>query len=169
MSEDAKPTEATDVSPATDESKTSTNVANTDPDVQKVEEGLQKLIRKNPKVGEMVSHMTASFMASGPLPNPVAKKITEEHISKALDLADRHDDRQFQFHNKKLDDEKTDRFSERKWNFAYFIGVIVLVMALVGVFRDKPEILIPVLTGVGGFVGGFVGGIGFGKSSGNKS
>ena len=54
----------------------------------------------------------------------------------------------------------------RRYLFAGFIVLVILFIALLYFFEDKPDILIPALTGLGGLVSGFLGGFGFGKHSG---
>jgi uncharacterized membrane protein len=46
------------------------------------------------------------------------------------------------------------------YSLIMLVAVIFLICFVLFLFRDKPEVLIPVLTGLGGLVSGFVGGWG---------
>jgi hypothetical protein len=45
---------------------------------------------------------------------------------------------------------------------AAFLVVVILVLIILYLFKEQPEVLIPSLTGIGGFVSGFAGGWGLG-------
>ena len=44
-----------------------------------------------------------------------------------------------------------------------------VIAAILILFRDRPDTLVPVMTGIGGLVGGFLGGWGFGRSRPNHT
>ena len=58
---------------------------------------LSKLGSKKP---EVVSEFLA-MMSSGPSHNPLHKKFTEDHITKMLDIAANHDEREFKLYSQK--------------------------------------------------------------------
>jgi len=91
-----------------------------------------------------------AFMGSFPVQNPFAKKITPEHIGKIIDNSEKQDERDFK-------DKQRERL---------FIGFIILISLLfvgflIYLFKDKNEVLIPLITGLLSFLGGF----GVGRSS----
>jgi len=42
-----------------------------------------------------------------------------------------------------------------------FVSVVLMICFVLILFRDRPDILIPVFTGLGGLIGGFLSGLGF--------
>ncbi len=108
---------------------------------------------------QVVKAMMTSF-TMGPLPNPIMDKINEEHISKALGLAS-----QAVENNYKLDNREIDIKSSNRW-FALAVLAIILgvLVALVIVLQDKPDVLLPTITGLVGLGAGALGGYGYGKS-----
>lgn len=65
------------------------------------------------------------------------------------------------------DGRQNNDFLEGKSNRAYcfwaFVLILILTIVVLVLFKDKPEVLIPVLTGLGGLFSGFLGGWGLGK------
>lgn len=84
------------------------------------------------------------------------ERLTEAHIDKLLDI--------------ERDGEQLE-YKDRNWQRGFFmISFLILVGFLITVlvlFRDKPNVLAPIISGVGGLISGFIGGIGYGKL-GNK-
>lgn len=112
---------------------------------------------------ELISEMMA-FMGSGLVSNPLHSKMEAPHITQLLELAADHDEREYTLHKTEQDVRAKEGTSNRRYFFATFLVVVLLFAFILIVFKDKPEILIPSLTGLGGLVGGFMGGWGFGKS-----
>jgi hypothetical protein len=130
----------------------------------KLKNAIEKLAGENPeKLFEfMASHTT---MEMGPLSNPLQKKITPEHISKALDVFGKNEDHAFEYHKKRQENEHSEKKSIRRYLFGIFLilfGLIVLILVL---FKDKPEILSPALAAIIGLSGGFGAGWGFNKKN----
>jgi hypothetical protein len=90
--------------------------------------------------------------------------MNEEHITQVLDLAKQHDEREFILHKEGQDNEYKQTTSNRRYIFASFVIIILLILTIMIVFKDKPEVLTPVLSGIGGLLTGALGGYGFGKS-----
>ncbi|MDQ7012970.1 MAG: hypothetical protein Q9O74_03630 [Planctomycetota bacterium] len=106
-----------------------------------------------------VKEMMASF-TMGPPTNPIMNKINEDHISKALELASQAVD-----NNYKLDSREVDIKGSNRWfALAVFGTSLIVVLVLVMVLQDKPEVLLPTLTGLFGLAAGAIGGYGYGKS-----
>lgn len=123
-------------------------------------EVLQKLSEERPEVKEMISMM----MTSGPMANPLHDKLNSDHITKALEFAEKHDERQFSYHSQSQRDDKEDRTANRRYAAGYFAAALIFVCFLIWQFRTNPDFLIPLLTAVGGVVGGFAGGFGYARS-----
>lgn len=125
-----------------------------------VEEAMKKLSDKKP---EVASEFMAMMGFGNALSNPLHHKMDSSHISQLLKLAADHDEREYELHKTSQGNSSVDRTSNRRYFFATFITVVLLVCFILFLFQDSPEILIPSLTGLGGLVGGFLGGWGFGK------
>ncbi len=85
--------------------------------------------------------------------NSLQAKITSAHITQTLDLAAKQDERRFLLASR-----------GRAWRFASPVIVAALLVFVLLLFQNKPDVLVPVLTGIGGFIGGFAGGWGYSKS-----
>lgn len=89
--------------------------------------------------------------------NPIAKKITEEHITQYLNGAEK---------------EMENSYAEKKHNkiFAFLITLLSMGFLIVIIFllKDMPEIMEKVLYAIGGVVAGAFGGYGFGKHQKNN-
>ena len=132
-----------------------------DSDIQEVQSAIHKLQRDKPsEVTEVMA-----MMGMGPMPNPLHQKMNEGHITQVLELAANHDERQYNLSNKAQTDESSESTSVRRYSFAAFFSLLALIIIILFLFSDKPDILIPLLTGIGGGSGGFLAGWGFGKSS----
>lgn len=127
---------------------------------QKAKVAFEKLSREKPQT---VTEMFA-MMGAGPMANPLHNKMTPEHITQVLDLAAKHDERDYDLHKRAQEQSTSNGTSVRRYAFASFIVVAVLVAIVLFLFRDQPNVLVPVLAGVGGLVSGAVGGFGYGRS-----
>lgn len=131
------------------------------PEVDEVKSAIQKLSRQKP--GTVTEIM--AMMGVGPVVNPIHHKMNEAHISQVLDLACQHDEREYNLHKTSQENRASQQTSNRRYMFAGFAAVLVLVVIVLILFRDNPDVLIPVLSGIGGLAGGLLGGWGIGRSS----
>ena len=90
--------------------------------------------------------------------------MNEQHVAQVLDLVTKHDERQY-------DLTKVEAISDSKHRtlttWFEFIGVVIfcgLLVFVIFMFKEKPEVLTPILTGMGGLVGGGLAGFGIGKA-----
>jgi len=60
--------------------------------------------------------------------NPIHHKMGKEHISKVLELASNHDERQFTLHEKAQQYNYDERKSIRRYAFGAFIVLVALVL-----------------------------------------
>lgn len=124
------------------------------------EAAIKKLSSDNPtEVTEIMA------MMGGQLANPLHKKINSNHINQVLDIASKHDERQYELHKGSQRIKENHDKSSKRYFFAIFVLSLCLITVILFVFKDKPEILVPILTGIGGLTGGFLGGWGYGKST----
>ena len=127
----------------------------------KVERALEKLSRERPET--MVEMM--AVMGSGML-SPLQNKMDAEHISKVLALTSEHDAREFQLAQTKEGNTASDRTSTRRYVFAAFVLVMILLAIILFLFKEHSEILLPLVTGITGLGAGILAGFGIGKSQG---
>jgi len=95
--------------------------------------------------------------------NPLHHKMTPEHISQVIELASKHDEREYDLDKTTRQHDFSEGSSNRKYCFAAFLAIMVLTVFVLIFFRDQPDVLIPILTGLGGLISGFLGGWGLGK------
>jgi hypothetical protein len=92
-------------------------------------------------------------MAFGMQSSPIQQKINEQHITKALDLAGQ---------------SQTNEYRLGIWDRICQMLVLAVVIAvgvyLIQTFKDKPNLLGPVLSAFGGFVAGAASGFGIGRA-----
>ena len=92
--------------------------------------------------------------------HPIHEKMNEKHIATVLELAVKHDEREYL-----LALGQQEYVSSNRWfMLAVFVITLLTIGFLVVFLKDKPEILIPVLSGLLGFAAGALAGFGFGKS-----
>jgi hypothetical protein len=104
-----------------------------------------------------------AFM-SGPVGNPLHQKMDSEHITQVLDLAVKHDEREYDLAKSASASESAHRKLTTILSFLAFLVVAVVVILSLYLFQSKPDVLIPVLTGIGGFLSGSAAGFGLGRS-----
>jgi len=125
-----------------------------------VQKAVSKLSQEHPKAVEQFTAM----MGMGPLANPLHHKMDGEHIKQMLELAANHDEREYNLHrstqDKQFESQKADR---RVFLTLVIIGAILFCVVLF-LFRENPDVLMPVLAGLGGFLTGWAGGYGYSKS-----
>jgi len=124
--------------------------------------GIEELARKRPRILREFTSM-AMEMSSGGM-SPLYRRMTAEHISKALEIAAKHDERQYDLNKAGQQNGFSDGVSVRRYTFAVFVVVVVVFLLVLLVFKDTPNVLIPILTGLAGLASGFVGGWGLGRS-----
>lgn len=101
-----------------------------------------------PEIREQLEIQMLS-MSSGPMPNPITKHLTPEHVGKALEFTEKRDERLF----------KNAGF-KRRYTLLYIVIGIGLFVFLTLFFGTKnpalyKDILIAALGALGGFGGGF--------------
>lgn len=137
---------------------TQTNSEEVDVQPVEVENAFRKLAESKPN--ELMEFMAMEMSSNV---NPLHSKMNQEHISQVLDLASKHDERQYDLHKTSIGNEFDNGKSNRLYGLFGAILGIALVITILILFKDKPEVLIPVLSSLGGFAGGFAGGWGFAK------
>lgn len=157
MSEDKKADNA--LTEITEEKQ---NSIESEADIQTV---LEKLGKEKP---DTVTEIMA-MMGTGPMPNPLHQKMNEGHITQVLELAAKHDERQYNLHKDSQSARANDNVADRRYTFATFFILFLLIIAVLVLFKDNAETLVPVMTGIGGLIGGFLGGWGFGRSRSNNT
>lgn len=131
---------------------------------KEVQSAIRKLSESKPeKMFEMLS--IAGGIGMG---NPLHNKMEPQHITQVLDLAIKHDEREFELYKTKEANTASSNTSNRRYIFATFVVIVILVLVVLFLFKDKPEVLIPILTGIGGLASGFAGGFGIGRKSTSK-
>jgi hypothetical protein len=110
---------------------------------------------------EMMELLMAGFSNE----NPLLRNIEPQHIGQILDLETKRESHEYEIANKTLDLQSSENKSNRQYAFAAFVFSILLLVAIMFLFSDKPDVLIPILTGLGGLGGGFLGGWGWGNKS----
>lgn len=133
----------------------------TDADSEQLQGAIEKLSEHKPEVASEFMAM----MGTGPMTNPLHRKMEGSHITQLLELAADHDEREFELQKQAQENASTDRIADRRYYFGAFVVVAILFVVLLLLFQDKPDILIPALTGLGGLVSGFLGGWGVGRYS----
>lgn len=118
------------------------------PDVQQQAAQLaaQQAIQKMP-----ANFLQMAFSAT-PMANPLFAKIEPQHITQILTISSNHDEREF----------KTNQRGQL-FIFLSFLATVGLVVLLILVFQQKPEVLGPLLAGLVGLGSGFAAGFGVGR------
>lgn len=129
-------------------------------EIAEVSKTLEQISQEEP---EIVSEILA-MSKMGIVSNPLYEKLTEEHLGKIVDLAVSHDNNQFNLFKQSQENRFTENTSNKRYTFVYFLCAILSFFAIILIFKDQPEILIPALSGFTGLAGGFLAGFGFGKS-----
>lgn len=86
----------------------------------------------------------ALFMRSGPVPSPLSRVITSEHVDQVISNTENESNRNFRF-----------AISGRRYSFAVFLILLGAAGALLYGFSDKPQVFTPILTALLGFGAGF--------------
>ena len=98
-----------------------------------------------------VASIIKQTMVSGVMrrSNPIADKITSEHITQIISRSDDQDQR-----------DRSERKGERNYNLILIILGLVFVAFLIVFLQSNEDLLIKIVIGIISFIGGF----GFGKS-----
>lgn len=123
-----------------------------------LQSAVNKLEEKKPE--KLMEFMAMGMGSAG---NPLHHKMTPEHISQVLDLTAKHDEREYELQKQSQSDDFSEGKSNRSYGFTVFLIVIIVTVIILFLFQDKPDVLVPILTGLGGLVGGFLGGWGLGN------
>jgi hypothetical protein len=100
-------------------------------------------------------------VATGIAANPLHQKLTAEHITQAMTLAAQHDEREFELARQEQTQTHQRDLRER-WTHIIYLGLLVLAVLFLSYrFHDQPQVLTPILTGLGGGIAGFIGGLGY--------
>ena len=89
----------------------------------------------------MKETMFASFMSSN---DPIAEKITTEHISKVLENADIQDKR-----------DRQERKSEKNYQIIFLSIGLIFIGLLIFFLKDDKELLYKIIIAIISFIGGF--------------
>lgn len=149
------------MSDQSDEKEVSVRQEGSNPEQEDLLKSLKKLSGGKP---ERIAEITETLMMTGSFPNPLQRKLNETHITQVIDLALKHDERQYELRITANQNGFQGSISQRRYLFAGFLCLIGLIVLILFLFKDQPNTLIPVLTGLGGFFTGAAGGFGFGKS-----
>jgi hypothetical protein len=105
-----------------------------------------------PQARAQVESIFASAAFYGPVPNPIAQKVTSEHVGKLLENEARGTEL-----------EAADRKDARRFavGFSAFIALLVVALILVLTLTDHADVLDDVIRALVLFGGGFGGGFGF--------
>ena len=153
-------------SPRTDDDQSTHNMKNDitkpSPDEPMNKEQIVRAAAKlePPDQAEILSQIVTSVSMQGPFPDPVRSKITEEHISAAIQGASEHDDRQYRL----LKQRENRKDSNRWFALAVFVFVLISVALFCIGFNDQPDLLKQILGGLFGFGAGAFAGYGYGQS-----
>ncbi len=106
----------------------------------------EDLLKDLPEDQRKIIQRITSFQGMMPLPNPIASKITPEHITKVLTNADEEDKR-----------DRQERKDERGHNYKIMVTALIFVLLVGGllIYSKQFEILKYFVTAVFTFAGGF--------------
>ncbi len=85
--------------------------------------------------------------------NPVADKITEEHITQIISKSDEYDKR-----------DRAERKSERNYNLIILIIALLFVVFIIVFLKTEQDLLLKIVIAIISFIGGF----GFGQTKRKK-
>ena len=115
------------------------------PEVQQAQQAMQKMLSTN------LLQMGMGLSAT-PIAHPLLTKIESQHISQILTITSNHDEREFETNKR-----------SQLFIFLSFLATVGLIVLLILVFQQKPEVITPILTGLAGLGSGFFAGFGFGR------
>jgi hypothetical protein len=136
--------------PESDESSSSES------DKPSIQDAIRKVSEHKP---EAISDFIALGM--GHMTNPLHQKMNAEHISTVLELATKHDEREY---NLALGQQRIGA-SSRWFQLAVFVVSCFVIVFLIWMFKDKPDVLVPLITAILAFGGGFGSGFGYARKT----
>ena len=114
-----------------------------------------------PKEGRHeVKKMIGMSMQMGGIISPqmeLMKKMTPEHVSEFLDTQ-----------KKTMQNQFKENRENKIFLFSVLTIVLIFIVVLIVLLKDKPEIMEKVLYALGGLITGILGGYGLGKSKSNE-
>jgi hypothetical protein len=94
----------------------------------------------------------------------LVERMNPEHVTLALE-----NEKQAELHNyQKAELEHKDNNSNRIFLLALALAIVGLIVTILVLFRDRPEMVEKILYAAGGLLAGAVGGYGYGKSKREK-
>ncbi len=99
---------------------------------------------------EEFSEVLSLFASIQSTPNPLAEKVTSEHIGTVLTNVDKKDERAHK-----------ERNQIRWFIITTMLFVFVFVGFLIVFLKDSPDLLVPIIASIFSFIGGFAGGYGY--------
>lgn len=133
----------------------------TEDDENLIDKELDSILENVPKEGRHeVKKMIGMSMQMGGIISPqmeLMKKMTPEHVSEFLDTQKMTMQNQF----------KENR-ENKIFLFSVLTIVLIFIVVLIVLLKDKPEIMEKVLYALGGLITGILGGYGLGKSKSNE-
>ena len=124
---------------------------------ESLKNAVQKISQNKPEVFQEI------MMAMGTVGHPLLHKLNDQHVSRVLDLIVQHDQNQFELTKQTNTTGVQESKSIRRYFFLTFLALSSITVFVLIFFKDKPETLHPILTGLGGLVAGGLGGYGIGK------
>ena len=116
-----------------------------------------EILEKLPEPMRDSIRQTFGILSHGPMQNPIAKKVTSEHITQMIALQDKDSERGYKLHQ-----------HGRLYTAGYVVLGIASFFGLAWFFGNSdPELFKQILTYLGTFIGGFAAGWGFTASKGN--
>jgi len=122
-------------------------------------EAFRRLNERAPQTGLAVQ------LAMGLPGNPIQQKVTEHHITQALEMAKGGLKNDFELKKQKQASDSTQAIVDRVFQLLIVAAGFAMIVVVIRTFKDQPSVLVPVLTGLGGFIAGLLSGVGIGRSS----
>lgn len=107
-------------------------------------------------IAKEMGPVMSMMMRSGPLPPEILSKVTEGHISKALEISE-----------KTIDSDSVEKKSERKYFFWSFVILLVAIVGIIIFLKNAPELLKDIISILASLIGGFGAGYGYCKFKNN--
>lgn len=133
----------------------------TEDDENLIDKELDSILENVPKEGRHeVKKMIGMSMQMGGIISPqmeLMKKMTPEHVSEFLDTQ-----------KKTMQNQFKENRENKIFLFSVLTIVLIFIVVLIVLLKDKPEIMEKVLYALGGLITGILGGYGLGKSKSNE-
>ncbi len=128
-------------------------------ELQEAASAVKKISEKQP---EMMEEMFSVMMQSGG--NSLHDKFNDEHITSLVGLMQSHDEREYDLHKTARENAYSGSVQRRVIYGGVILLIFIFVMSSLYLFKDNTDVLVPILSGLGGLGSGILGGIGIGKS-----